>query len=58
MKNIVALLGLIALSSLAQAQVHHNEDITPDSTTYTNVYVKKMHSDERTSVFAIWVKKK
>ncbi len=40
----------------SNAQVVINKDLRPDSASYSNIYVKTLHSDEKSSVYAIWVK--
>jgi mannose-6-phosphate isomerase-like protein (cupin superfamily) len=58
MKCIVfSLLCLLTFGVNAVAQISINKDLQPDSTSYTNVYVKHMHSDDKASVFVIWIKK-
>lgn len=39
------------------AQITKLKSIQPDSTTFENIHVKKIHSDSLSSTFAIWVKK-
>ncbi len=40
----------------AHGQVYEGVRLTPDSSTYANVYVKPMYSDSLSSTYAIWVK--
>ena len=57
MKQILFFLTLFTLiGTKAHAQFLSKSDLTPDSTTYPNIYVKKIHTDERSSSFIIWVK--
>ncbi|MBI1306567.1 MAG: cupin domain-containing protein [Bacteroidetes bacterium] len=49
-------LGLMMLVISAKAQTYSEKELQPDSTNFPNVYVKALHSDERTSVFLIMVK--
>jgi len=50
------LFSILFTAYSASAQVVVNKDLKPDSANYANVYVKTLHSDEKSSVYAIWVK--
>jgi mannose-6-phosphate isomerase-like protein (cupin superfamily) len=39
-----------------QAQIVQAKSLRPDSTTYQNVFVKKLYSDSSSTTFAIWIK--
>ena len=56
MKYIFTFLFVGAFMGLASGQTYKGKAITPDSSTYENIYVKKIYSDEHSSTFAIWVK--
>jgi len=53
----VVLLCLFLGANTLSAQIFHAKHIRPDMD-YDNVHVKKMHSDERSTTFLIWVKEK
>ncbi len=54
-------LSLIIISTfcfvLAQAQLINTSESIPDSASYSNIYVKPIHTDSLQSTFMIWVKK-
>lgn len=54
---LISLICLLSFGIRADAQISINKDLQPDSTSFTNVYVKHIHSDEMASVFIIWIKK-
>ncbi|MFT5723223.1 MAG: mannose-6-phosphate isomerase-like protein (cupin superfamily) [Bacteroidia bacterium] len=60
MKKIRSNLFVFVLTVMAthyvDAQVIHAKSLQPDSTTYKNVFVKKLYSDSLSSTFAIWVR--
>ncbi len=49
---------IAAFTLFCSAQQFNPKDITPDSSTFENVYVKKVKSDTFQSTFLIWVKNK
>lgn len=49
---------IAGLCSVYVAQTNDVEDLTPDSTDYDNLYIKKLSSDSLSTSFAIWIKLK
>ena len=49
---------IAGLCSVYVAQTTDVEDLTPDSTDYDNLYIKKLSSDSLSTSFAIWIKLK
>ena len=49
---------IAGLCSVYVAQTNDVEDLTPDSTAYDNLYIKKLSSDSLSTSFAIWIKLK
>ncbi len=49
---------IAGLCSVYVAQTNDIEDLTPDSTDYDNLYIKKLSSDSLSTSFAIWIKLK
>lgn len=53
----VLLFGLLCSMSILNAQSMETKHIHPEAE-YDNVHVKKMHSDDRSTTFLIWVREK
>lgn len=57
LKKAYVLFLFMAITGMSVGQTYDTRDIQPDSH-YDNVHVKKMHSDDRSTTFVIWVKDK
>ena len=49
---------IAGLCSVFEAQTNDIELLTPDSSDYDNLYIKKLSSDSLSTSFAIWIKLK
>jgi len=56
-KHCLLLFGLLCSMCTLDAQSMETKDINPQAD-YDNVHVKKIHSDDRSTTFLIWVKEK
>lgn len=57
MRTILLFILTACLMPNIQAQSVNPEDTQPDSTNYSNIYVKKISEDSLQSTYIIWVKK-
>ena len=56
MQRILIILYTAGISLFANAQQLNPEKIQPDSTSYENIFVKKIAEDSLQSTFVIWIK--
>lgn len=56
MQRLLIIIALSCFAFTASAQRFDLDQIQPDSSSYSNIYVKKLAEDELQSTFIIWIK--